>query len=200
MKDAILDAAIKVFAAVGYEGASFSQITDRCGAKRSLILYHYSSKEELWECAIDKVKSLFMSRLDEQLARESPGSDPEKLHHLLCAFMRTSREVPEYGHFILREGLSSSPRSEWISEQLTPLSVSPGYFDNPTYYETALTGMMRQVIAGAVLYVTNMGPLMELDKAVDDGTNPLSEENTQEVARIIVETVALLFGKSEFNG
>lgn len=190
MKEVILDAAIKVFASVGYEGTSFRQITELCGAKRSLILYHYSSKEELWERAGAKVKEAFMAKLDEQLSLAQPTTDEQRLHLLFCAFMRASREVPEYGWLILREGLSSSQRLEWISQQLVPLSVSAANFESQVYYEAAFTGMTRHVLAGAILYVSNMGPLMMLDENAGEGLNPLSEESIQQVADIAVGLVA----------
>lgn len=49
---ALLEAADSVFGALGFDGASVREITNRAGANLAAISYHFGSKEGLFEAAI----------------------------------------------------------------------------------------------------------------------------------------------------
>jgi TetR/AcrR family transcriptional regulator len=48
----LIEAALRQFAAVGFEGASLQRIADDAGLSKSSVLYHYGSKEALLDAAI----------------------------------------------------------------------------------------------------------------------------------------------------
>lgn len=48
-QDAILDAAERVFAASGYQGATMREIAEAAGVAQGLIHYHFKTKENLFE-------------------------------------------------------------------------------------------------------------------------------------------------------
>lgn len=193
MKDAILDAAIEVFARLGYEGANFREISELSGAKRSLILYHYSNKSELWRCSTEAVNERMLKRLRHYWSTQKKESDKEKLHHLLSGFLRASIDVPEYGRIIMREGLSPNPRIEWIAGHMTPPEVDVSYFEDPDFGAAAFTGLIRHILGGALMYMGNMGALIEMDPSAKSkrGLNPLSQKNIEETVSYLTEMVAL---------
>lgn len=192
MKDAILDAAIEVFARLGYEGANFREISELCGAKRSLILYHYSNKSELWRCATEAVNERMQKRLRHYWSPHKKEGDKEKLHHLLSGFLRASTDVPEYGRIILREGLSPNPRIEWIASHMTPPEVETSYFEDPDFGAAAFSGLNQHILGGAIMYMGNMGALIEMDPSIKSkrGLNPLSPKNIEETVSYLTEMVA----------
>jgi AcrR family transcriptional regulator len=49
----ILDAALEMFAAIGFDGAAISAVAQRCGVSTALVHYHFSSKAELWKAAVE---------------------------------------------------------------------------------------------------------------------------------------------------
>jgi AcrR family transcriptional regulator len=49
-KETILKAALAVFQAKGFSGASISQIAKEADINQSLIYHHFKSKEDLWMC------------------------------------------------------------------------------------------------------------------------------------------------------
>ncbi|MEZ5140012.1 MAG: TetR/AcrR family transcriptional regulator [Acidimicrobiales bacterium] len=53
--DQLLDAALVEFAAHGYAGASTRAIAERAGAHQPQINYHFTSKEALWQAAVDRL-------------------------------------------------------------------------------------------------------------------------------------------------
>lgn len=48
----LIAAALRQFAAVGFEGASLQRIADDAGLSKSSVLYHFSSKEALLDAAV----------------------------------------------------------------------------------------------------------------------------------------------------
>jgi len=68
----LLLAAEEEFAAHGFEGARLSDISGRVGISRPSLLYHFESKQELYEAV---VRTAFL-RLGESLTFELDGKDP----------------------------------------------------------------------------------------------------------------------------
>lgn len=52
-KDAILQAAVELFAESGMHGASIADIAKRAGVTKSLVMYHFPTKEDLWRQAVE---------------------------------------------------------------------------------------------------------------------------------------------------
>ncbi|HEX4709408.1 helix-turn-helix domain-containing protein [Phenylobacterium sp.] len=72
----ILEAATRLFAEIGYHAASNSVIADAAGLTRGAMLYHFATREELVEAAIQHIE-LARARLFEEAAAASasPGQD-----------------------------------------------------------------------------------------------------------------------------
>jgi AcrR family transcriptional regulator len=54
-REAILDAATKVFLAHGYEGASMDLVAKEAGAARRTLYNQFASKEILFSCAVERI-------------------------------------------------------------------------------------------------------------------------------------------------
>ena len=61
MKDKILDTAARVFAEKSYEGARMDEIAKLAGVPKSLIYYHFQSKEEIFKVLINRFVSGYMA-------------------------------------------------------------------------------------------------------------------------------------------
>src|SRR5882757_5882316 len=69
---ALLDSALHVFAASGFEAASTRAIAGRAGVRQSQLTYHFDSKDVLWRAAVDHLFGRFD---DEFVAALEPGPD-----------------------------------------------------------------------------------------------------------------------------
>jgi AcrR family transcriptional regulator len=76
----ILDAALELFAASGFEGASTRTIAERAGANLPAIQYYFGSKEGLYRAVIEQFSeelqaavSPLAERIDNELARGQPS-------------------------------------------------------------------------------------------------------------------------------
>jgi AcrR family transcriptional regulator len=70
----ILDAAMRLFAGIGYHAATNAVIAEAAGLTRGAMLYHFTTREELVEAAIAHIE-LNRARLLEAAAAPPPGVD-----------------------------------------------------------------------------------------------------------------------------
>src|SRR5215470_3515913 len=79
----VLDAAIPVFATLGYEQTRMSDVAARVGVSEPVIFQNFGTKAELFAAALDRVSEQAAANLRE-LAGEHPAVH-EWLRHLLAA-------------------------------------------------------------------------------------------------------------------
>lgn len=92
----ILDTAIEVFAAVGYEAASTRALAERAGVNLPAIPYYFGSKEGLYRAAIEHIVREIEQRMApvaERVEAALAASEPSRqellglLHEMLDAFV-----------------------------------------------------------------------------------------------------------------
>lgn len=111
-----LEAAIELFSEQGYDSVSLGDVATAAGLKKSLLLYHFQSKDELWKAAVN---ALFAD-VDAFFADELPQPlDPsrETIRKLLTAFLRACLVFPGYVRIPFLEGTRTTWRSEWLARQ-----------------------------------------------------------------------------------
>ena len=90
----ILEAALDIFAAEGYEGASTRQLAERAGVNLPAIQYYFGSKEGLYRAVIGDIvdhTEAHMAPLAPKVsaAIANPDVQPEELLELLCEMMES---------------------------------------------------------------------------------------------------------------
>jgi AcrR family transcriptional regulator len=99
-KERLLDAAERLFAERGFEGASLRAVTQAAGTSVSAANYHFGSKEALLRATlrrrVEPVNRLRLERLD-ALEAAAAGA-PLSLESLLDAFLRPAFEVRAAQH------------------------------------------------------------------------------------------------------
>jgi AcrR family transcriptional regulator len=110
--------ATRLFAEVGYRGTSIQMIADAVGIGKTLVLYHYPSKEVLRASVIDEISTLWqdlLPRLVEGLGTQQPT---------LATFdptLEVLRKNPQATRFVLRELLDKdSGLASELRERLIP--------------------------------------------------------------------------------
>ncbi len=89
----ILDAAMRLFAQIGYHAATNAVIADAAGLTRGAMLYHFATREELVEAAIAHIE-LHRARLFEQAASVPPASGMDASEHAIDAYWTLLHERP----------------------------------------------------------------------------------------------------------
>jgi AcrR family transcriptional regulator len=110
----ILDAAMRLFAEVGYYAATNALIADAAKLTRGAMLYHFASREELVEAAITHIE-LERATLFEQAAAAAVAPGVDAAEHAIDAYWALLHEVP----FAAFAELEAAARTEpMLSERL----------------------------------------------------------------------------------
>lgn len=116
VRDRLIEAALVEFAAKGFDGASTRAIATRAGTHQPQINYHFTSKEELWRAALERL----LAELDEAIEARAEGVDRADEREMLAAVVRGlvhfAARRPELNRIMMHEGTSPGPRLSWLVE------------------------------------------------------------------------------------
>ena len=113
----LLDAAIEMFTAIGFEGTTAAALEEVAGVQRGLMAYHFGSKDSLWRLAVDRTFDLSEATTREFFAAELSKRGDDPLGALVAAYVRGSARHPELLNFIMREASVESDRRDYIAEK-----------------------------------------------------------------------------------
>ena len=113
-RQAILEAALDLFAERSFDGASTRVIAEHAGVTQPLLNYHFAGKEELWRAAVDdlfdRVRTSIQSRL-----RGLRGVDETTIAKLMVRhFVELSASNPQLHRIIMQESKQPGPRLDWL--------------------------------------------------------------------------------------
>ena len=116
----VLKAAEASFGSLGFRNTRLEDIAERAGIRRSSLLYHFGSKESLYEQVVDRAFDEILGALASALMAE--GSYEERLTAVVERLQATAEERKGAVAVILRELVApDSSRSKHIVERLNPL-------------------------------------------------------------------------------
>jgi AcrR family transcriptional regulator len=101
-REAILDAALEVFAERGYHASSIDDIAGTAGISKALIYEHFGSKNELFMSLIGLHAGELFERLAAQAGGDAPGA--ERLERGLAVFFTFVEERRAAWRMLFREG------------------------------------------------------------------------------------------------
>jgi len=102
----ILEAAMRLFAQVGYHAAGAAEIAESAGLTRGAMLYHFPTREALVEGAVEHIQAARL-RLFDAAARD-PHSPGDATSHAIHAYWRLLAEPP----FVAFAELQSAARTD----------------------------------------------------------------------------------------
>lgn len=115
----ILDAALDVFSAHGYRGATLDQIAEAAGLSKPNILYYFAGKEEIH---VTLLNQLMETWLDPLVAMESAGDPLEEIIAYVMRKLEMARDLPRESRLFANEILQGAPRMQpHLAEDLQPL-------------------------------------------------------------------------------
>jgi AcrR family transcriptional regulator len=111
----ILDAALRAFAASGYDSMSVRALNAELGLSHGAINQRFGSKMQLFCAAIDHGFATFFADMATERAIRPPAlGDLEELRETIRAFLLASARRPELGRLMNQEGLHATERLEYI--------------------------------------------------------------------------------------
>lgn len=176
-RDKLLDAALTVFAELGFHGATVRDITQRAGVSQGLLTHHFGDKERLWNLVGKLVSDDFLEFLGPVL--EAEHIDAETIPNILSAYMMYWRSHPSALRLQLWRVLGAPEderrvRVERLNKRIVPIfarAQEAGFIRNDVSAGQAM------VTAGSVIQYRLHSELEMKDAASVTGDNlPHDEE------------------------
>jgi TetR/AcrR family transcriptional regulator len=193
-KEAILAAALRVFASDGYDGASMPKIAKLAQVAAPLIHYYFGSKENLWRETV--AYSLADIRRDAlAIGNATRALAPlDRLRVFLQTVTQHAARWPDNFVMIIAEARSESDRFAWVQENYTGvifqelLSILQDAKDRKVIKDVALDQLASLLVGGVLVYFT-------ANPEVSDNTDPedldrISAEYTDLMFELLVDGIA----------
>jgi AcrR family transcriptional regulator len=116
-RERLLEAALPIFAAHGFEGATTREIAKRAGVALAALPYHFETKDALWRAAVDRIFALLHDAMAARLDALAGLEPRERLRRALRDFLAFAAAHPELHRFMLREGTAPSERLTWLVDR-----------------------------------------------------------------------------------
>jgi TetR/AcrR family transcriptional regulator len=115
-RQAVLDAATQLFAARGFDGTTMPAITAECGVPVPLMVYHFKTKELLWQECVNEVYQKLDAHISQYQAEIDAAQGYDFFRIKIRAQIKALAAQPEYMRILFQEGTQKSKRLEWLVE------------------------------------------------------------------------------------
>lgn len=113
-REAILDAAMDLFARRGYGGVAIQEIADAAETHKTTLLYQFQSKEALHEAVLDRAINPVTDMMHDFLANEFM---PDRLAWYLDELHRFLRDNPSIPRLLMRELLEGGEYGDTYADR-----------------------------------------------------------------------------------
>ena len=124
-RERILSAAETLFAVRGFEGVSTTQIAKVAGITQPLIHYHFKNKEALWKATVTQLFGRMLQGFSADIQALNHDDDRRRMVEMIRCYVSYVARYPQFGQFILREGVQASPRLDWMVEEWLKPMLNP---------------------------------------------------------------------------
>lgn len=152
----ILLAALRAFAARGYDGMSVRELTQQLGVSHNLIFQRFGRKEQLWTAVIDRflgaMQDTINTIVDDAAQSEEPPEDT--FRHVIITFIEANAARPELVRLMTFEASTASDRLNYLFDHFIVKS-STGM--NRLYRRLVDQGLARPLPPATLFYLIAHG-------------------------------------------
>ncbi len=140
----ILEAAVRIFAQEGFQGARMHRIAESAGVNQALLHYYFQSKENLYEEALFRVFSTLIRRLAGQL---ETASDPEEaFRNTIHTYIDLLQEDPTLPRLFVSEAMKGGDLLKAVFDRIRiEIGITPPGFIVPFVEKGVSSGRLRPV-------------------------------------------------------
>jgi AcrR family transcriptional regulator len=150
-REKVLEAALDVFADLGFEGTSVLKLGRQLGVSHSLLHARFGSKRELWQAVVDHCLEQLRARSEAALRDLGPDATPtERFRAATNAFLVALAGTPSLLKLMNYEGARSSDRLAYIADGF----LASGFGDFRRSLEEGIeTGEFRRDVSPATVFL-----------------------------------------------
>jgi len=111
----ILEAGLRLFSELGFEGTTTRAIAARARVNLGLIKYYFGSKDALWRAVVDRVFGVLTGELGDLVSRSA--TDADAIVDLARTCVRFAGHNPAFVRLMNDECKRKSPRMRWLVER-----------------------------------------------------------------------------------
>lgn len=197
-RDAILAAALKLFAERGFHGATMREIAQEAGISQGLLHHHFGNKDGLWHAVGERISRAFLDYVSDVTNPESPPD----IMRAISTYLRYWKQHPaafRFNLWRLLEGPTAERRSR--SKSLTQLAA-------PVFARAQQAGDLRDdVPAGLLLNIAGAATQFWLHSQIEIrdslavlGEAPVNDEAFVEyLSKLLAPSRADTRGKARAN-
>ena len=179
-REAILGEARRCFADSGYDGTSLNDIAASVGIRRSSLLYHFPSKEAVYQAVFERALADWGDRINKAVDDPPAGPEEEGWTHVdrvLTVAVRWFADNPDFVRLVRHESLAAGDHLGFdLGEALRP------------YFRRAVNHFEREMGAGRLrkhdpeqLIITGYGAILNYFSDVHFllgllGRDPMAED------------------------
>ena len=104
--DKIIEAALDVFSADGFRGATIEQIAQAAGMSKPNLLYYFASKEEIYRTVLDATLGIWMAPLH---SFNENGDPLEEIRRYIRLKLKMAHDFPRESRLFANEILRGAP-------------------------------------------------------------------------------------------
>ena len=196
-RDRLLEAAVQLFAARGFRGASLRELAEAVGITPPALYNHFSSKEALYRAAVRETFERSGGRLLAALQTQRPPM--ERLREFLRELATETRERTDFRHLLMRELLDGDREHlEFLARQVFDPVMEPLMELVRELSPRDDAFLVAMMIIGIVKQCSDMMVLQPCSRLDEEG-----DRNPQQIAdqalRLIGPHFSVINGKSEPN-
>ena len=127
-EQAIFDAALRVFAEKGRDGARMQEIADQAGINKAMLHYYYRTKDRLYEAVLKHTFERYLAAMKASVADDQPLKETVRL--FVSRYIAFLRAEPSVVRLFILENLSGAETlgrlfqaAEASEEQFLPLTL-----------------------------------------------------------------------------
>lgn len=116
-RNKIIKAALAEFAKFGFEGASTRQVAAAIDVPHSLVIHHFSNKNDLWHATVKEAVSWYSGRVVDVPDDGQAPTAARRLRHWFAEYIRFSADHPDFFRMMTQENTLRSERLVWLTDQ-----------------------------------------------------------------------------------
>lgn len=154
-REDVLEAALQVFAEVGYEGTSILDLTRQLGVSHNLLHARFGTKPQIWEAAVDHgLERIAQFVREADSAHNEATTFAERLRTFFIVFLLALAEYPSILKLMNYEGTRSTDRLDSIANRF----LASGFAEfRVLLAEGARAGEFREVSPAALFLLAAHG-------------------------------------------